>query len=325
MAHEVETGFTARVPAWHRLGNVTEGTLNAEEAIKAAGLDWQVEMKPVYVEVRPGEIVPDPDRRAVVRSTDGKILGNHGTSYVPCQNEVLTEAAQAILDQLRESEGVDDGIDTAWALREGRHVNVTIALPEDATINGDVHHAYLTLSNSHDGTRAVRATASAIRVVCANTQRLSDIMGVSFSLRHTMQLNGYDFAAQAVKALDLTNASIRAFRKEVEQLQNLDLSFGEAAKVFDTVTGVGDTDLGKGAITRRENARQTIEDIYRMSTTIGDFTGTAWGVVQAVNEYEQWFSPRKGGEAGRLDRLGRLAIGLTTDPMTEQAKRLVLA
>ena len=42
MPHEIETMFSARIPAWHKLGTVTEGALNSADAIVQAGLDWTV-------------------------------------------------------------------------------------------------------------------------------------------------------------------------------------------------------------------------------------------------------------------------------------------
>ena len=50
MSHDInvneETGkasvFVVKDPAWHGLGQVVENALNAEQAIEAAGLDWDV-------------------------------------------------------------------------------------------------------------------------------------------------------------------------------------------------------------------------------------------------------------------------------------------
>ena len=49
MAHNVETMFYAgREKPWHGLGRQVHEALTAEEAIKMAGLDWNVIQYPVY-------------------------------------------------------------------------------------------------------------------------------------------------------------------------------------------------------------------------------------------------------------------------------------
>ena len=47
MPSEVETMFSANIPAWHRLGVVTKGALTSTEAIEKAGLDWTVTLNPL--------------------------------------------------------------------------------------------------------------------------------------------------------------------------------------------------------------------------------------------------------------------------------------
>ena len=48
MSHEVENMFTVAVPAWHRLGTVLENAPSLDEALPAAGLDWDVISRPLF-------------------------------------------------------------------------------------------------------------------------------------------------------------------------------------------------------------------------------------------------------------------------------------
>ena len=69
MAHEVETMFSARELPWHGLGTVTEDVLTAKEAIETAGLDWEVELRSLFVSLPGGNRKKIEDRKAVMRTT----------------------------------------------------------------------------------------------------------------------------------------------------------------------------------------------------------------------------------------------------------------
>lgn len=73
--------YAGEVP-WHRLGTKLEEPATAQEAIEAAGLNYLAELK----QIQTGDGTPVPQRRAVVRSDTGDVLGVVGTSYVPVQN-----------------------------------------------------------------------------------------------------------------------------------------------------------------------------------------------------------------------------------------------
>ena len=81
--------YTGEVP-WHGLGTKVEGLTTASEAIKAAGLDWDVVLKPVHFDSLNSdgdrELVNIPKSRAVVRSTDDRFLGLVSNQYKPIQN-----------------------------------------------------------------------------------------------------------------------------------------------------------------------------------------------------------------------------------------------
>ena len=47
MPANVETMFYTRVAPWHGLGVCVEETLNSQEALVAAGLDWNVIQRPL--------------------------------------------------------------------------------------------------------------------------------------------------------------------------------------------------------------------------------------------------------------------------------------
>ena len=146
---------------WHLLGKGLDKPPTIAEGIVQGGLDWEVATKRLVIT---GTDVEAP-AYATVRSCDQAILGIVGTSYVPVQNKDAFAWFQPWLDA-----GLVE-LETAGALKGGRHVWVLAKIVADPVeiVAGDPVNRYILLSNTHDGTRMVRAGFVAIRVVCDNT------------------------------------------------------------------------------------------------------------------------------------------------------------
>ena len=65
--------------------------------------------------------------------------------------------------------GSDLYFETAGSLWGGRRVWCLARLPEYVELGGDQSATYIYVANSHDGSMAVTAAATPIRIVCANT------------------------------------------------------------------------------------------------------------------------------------------------------------
>lgn len=199
MAHYFESGFFVRQKAWHGLGTVLLKTpRDTREALQLAGLDWHVNLAPVFCGTEQ-PLLECPDARAMVRSLhqrDGSVkddvLGIVGTRYAPLQNVDAFRWFDPLL-----AEG-DCALEAAGSVKEGRHVWVLARIATDPVQVGrkvdDIANPYLLLSNSHDGTRAVTVAFTPIRVVCWNTlsaaNRMADkASSSSHKVRHTRSAN----------------------------------------------------------------------------------------------------------------------------------------
>lgn len=181
MPHELATtnDQTAMMYAgespWHGLGTQLYEPATAAEAIEAAGLSYEVDLKSIETD----DGIPIPQRKAVIRTDSNQVLGVVGNSYQPVQNHQCFEFLDAV---------VQDGrlrYHTAGALGKGERVWMLAKLPGEIRIKDseDVTDQFLLLSNSHDGSSALRVYFTPIRVVCANTlgmaERKSRGQGVS--------------------------------------------------------------------------------------------------------------------------------------------------
>lgn len=280
MAHMVETMAYVGETPWHGLGQKLDRAPSIEEGLRAAGLDWGVRTEPVYLE--DGRTAP---AQATVRETDGRILGAVGPSYTPLQN---VEAFRWF-EPLVESGDVE--LHTAGSLQEGRKVWVLakIAGQHAEVAKDDPVDNYVLLSNSHDGSRAVRVGFTPIRVVCWNTLSLAQDAEASKLIRvmHT---------SHVVENLDLLRETIdvgkRQFEATVSQFRELqkrkmnkrDLR-KYVAKVFDLKLRLPkDATAGqKAAVKRAEGTVQDVFELFREGR--GNQGQTAWDAYNAVTEY----------------------------------------
>ena len=162
--------FSVRARPWHGLGTVIDTAPTIADAIKLAGLDWRVELEPNYTYLD-GAWVETPSQSVikVERLADGSdfrsVLGSVGPAYTPLQNVDAFKWFQPWLDA-----GVAT-LETAGSLDGQRRVWVLARITRDPiVVSGDDEvAAYVLLAHAHDGSLAVRAGLTPIRVVCHNT------------------------------------------------------------------------------------------------------------------------------------------------------------
>jgi phage/plasmid-like protein (TIGR03299 family) len=182
MSHDIEVFrsgqaafFSARQPAWHRLGTVTTNALSAEEALETALLgNWNVMKRPVFTTSPTGEPIPIKGKYATVRrnpspgSTDSDALGIVGEDYEVIQNEEAFSFLTGLADH------GDAVFETAGSLRGGARVFVTMRIPEPMKIaDNDELDLYVAVATGHDGSFAFSAFPTPVRVVCQNTLSLA--------------------------------------------------------------------------------------------------------------------------------------------------------
>jgi phage/plasmid-like protein (TIGR03299 family) len=268
----------ARGVPWHGLGTPVETLMNSAEAIKASGLDWTVDCEPIQTAA--GE--PIDFKRAVVRQSDRKVLGVVGTNYQPVQNADAFDFADGIV--------ADTGshFETAGALDGGRTVFLSMELNgvEPIKVHGDSPvDTFLVLSNTHDGTKAVRATVTPVRVVCKNTLNFAfaGSKGI-FNVRHSGDVKSKMNAAR--DALGITVDYMRRFENVAAALQDLTVNEDRAEAVIRDVFAMSEDLEGATDSKRFANhpATRTME-IYGSAPDLKAFYGTGWGVVNAVAEY----------------------------------------
>lgn len=301
MSHEIVNGstmFSVRETPWHGLGIVVEQAPNAAEAIRLAGLDWEVELN--RLQMADGRKV---DANAVVRKTDGRVLADHvGLGYTPLQNRDSFAWFNPFV------EAGECTYETAGSLRGGSRVWILAQLSRQPVeiADGDMVRKFLLLSNSHDGSLAVRVGFTPIRVVCANTLAMahSKEKGSGNALIRLKHTKGLHVALADIR--DIVNTANQRFEATAEQYRKLAKSKIANRKDLDQYIirslALPVDDKGKLS-TRSQNILQEV--INRGVNGYGSgnpaIRGTYWAAYNAVTEYLSY--DRVGGNDRRLDSL----------------------
>jgi phage/plasmid-like protein (TIGR03299 family) len=328
MAHELETqngvaSFASfREPAWHGLGTVFTEEKTTSEMLAAANLsNWNVRLEDVNI---PTHLSSDKSYQYVVRTnptdnTQTDVLGVVGERYHVLQNEDLFSFGDNILDGGGRWE-------TAGAIRGGRVVFGSLALERETVLdpNGvaDKVKTYLLINTSHDGSIAIQASITPVRVVCANTLNLAlgqtrkkNGIKQSFKIRHTQTANGKVQIAR--ETLGLANSYMDAFDKMAHAMIQQEVTAIDFNKIILAAYPKPEKD-SKGAIKKWENKVDTINDIYTGEFN-GMIAGNAWGAFNALTERLDWYRSARGGNNESL-----LAAASGFDPaITAEKNRLL--
>lgn len=284
--------YTGEVP-WHRLGTELEEPATAREAIEASGLDFRVELKPL--ETTDGTAVPQ--RKGVVRDDTGDVLGVVGNSYVPVQNH----QAFGFLDAVVAEGGLR--YHTAGALGKGERIWMLAKLPSHIRVNGseDVVDKFLLLSNTHDGSTALRVYFTPIRVVCQNTLNLAerDGMGQGIAIMHKGDLHSKIREAQRV--LGLAERFYDDAESKIDFLAQHHPTKAQLQDYFEALYPDRE-DVGNA---RAKKVRETLNRIFE--TGIGldmpGIQGTTWAAYNAVTEWVDHHRPTR--SSNPLERASR--------------------
>ncbi len=286
--------YSARKPAWHRLGTVAREALNAKEALKAAHLDgWDIRKQPLTTVDPQGRRFTVPDRYATVRHNpdpDGPAydtLGIVGKDYHVLQNEDAFEFLTGL---------VDDGeatFETAGALRGGARVFVTMRLPRQVRIAGDDRlDLYVAVATGHDGEFAFHAFPTPVRIVCQNTLSLA-LRGArsSYVVRHDR--GAAPKLAEARSILKVTFDDGDAVGRAAREMLSTPVSEPDFMALVEKHVVTDPEKVTRRSTLDVRGQREDLRHLAFRSPTQEVGRGTAWGAFNALSEWSEWVRPAR--------------------------------
>jgi len=303
MSHGITSNdqmFSVRRLPWHGLGVVLdEYPKSIDEALDKAGLGWKVthgdvlvvktpEWRDDFGTNHPPELISAKGFKANLRDDTGEVLGIVSDDYEIVDNRDALRFLDALI-------GSELHFETAGSLWGGRRVWVLARLPEYIELGGDQSATYVYVANSHDGSMAVTAAATPIRIVCANTLgaalRQSE-QGTSaertFRFRHTGNLQAKFADARRVLGMTINyqeQFKVLADRLALEPISERALE----GRVLRHLWVTDDEAMGARARANRERTIEHVLAIFRGRGIAGDTTGnspgTKWTAFNAIAEH----------------------------------------
>ena len=317
--------FSAKELPWHSIGAVLDSCVTSTDALREAHLDWRVVPTHIYSEgvvtslrlVGGDQQVPFINGfMANVREDTNEVLGVVSDKYRIIQNEDAFKFADDLVG-VREGEAI---YETAGSLFNGRRVFMLLNLPAEKIL-GDEVNKYLCLSNSHDGSGAMRVFTTGIRVVCANTlnMALSGFergIGRGISIRH---MSSADIRQkEALKTYRMADNYFDVLRRFAEQMA------GKKVDVDSLLLKLFPDDPSWTVRQKVNNAdvRMTVRDLCRNKDDLGNHFNDGWGFVNAVADFRSNTKPKR---VTSKSADWRMASFMDGDLVLQKAVDLVLA
>jgi len=281
---------------WDGTGvSVEDGDVRTAQALMGeADLDWKVVERDLYFSPS-GNVVNQEvakTHKAIVRETDGALLGVVGRKWTPLQNHEAFD----FVDKLIEAGALH--YHSAGSFKDGKVIWIQAEFAEAEILPGDLHKKYLMLVSAFDGTFSVRIGETDVRVACWNTFMMA-LMDLAQGLgkkkevriRHTQSLKDKIKAAQeAIKLAHLRSQRTDLFMKALARMNmtsDMWTDFGTRL--------IPDPPEGK----RNARAEKARNELMSLALTgkgqdIPGVAGTGYAALNAVTEYTNFKRSSRG-------------------------------
>ena len=300
MSHEVESlayvsnEQNGRFVPWHGLGTPVGDYMTSAEALEAAGLNWNVDARPVFTD----NGIKIPGYVANTRDSDNSVLGIVSDKYKIVQNV----DAFAFTDSLI---GPECKYETAGSLRNGKSTFMLAKLPEKKIL-GDEFGNYVCFTNTHDGTGAVKVCMTPVRVVCNNTLNLAlNTSKRIWTCKHMGRME--DKLHEAEVTLGLAEQYMDDLSVVAERLANVSLNNDEIRAIVEEMFPMND-DSPERTKANMQKAKTEFMVAYYMPD-IEKFRNTAWGILNACSDFMSHSSPQRNTSTYQERNFERIIYG----------------
>jgi phage/plasmid-like protein (TIGR03299 family) len=292
----------AKASSFFRVGSNVSSSLTSSDAIAQAGLDWSVSAQPIYTGIRTADGDMDyreiVGQRGVVRSDTNDTIGVVGEKYTVIQNHEAFDFFDSIVA------GGKAQYASAGSFSEGRRIFLTADMGEieihNPNLVGDTVQKYLVLTNTHDGSGALQAFFSNVRIVCENTLNMAIRMAKDgIKIKHTR--NAKDRMLEAQRVMQAADRYQDDFMLVANTLAGQSFTLDQMKEYANALMPMK---VDAKVSTRSDNNREELISLFENGK--GNSGKTLWDAYNAATE---WSDHHRGTRLvnGRDESEARLA------------------
>jgi phage/plasmid-like protein (TIGR03299 family) len=282
-------GFTAkRGSAWHYRAsdqgdepNHYEGAIPVED-VRRRLFHWQPvegDLTSTYVTEDGVTQVSDPTRKTIIRPDTGAVLGVFKQGFrIHEYGQWLVSNVETLLDDQL-------SIGSAGLLKGGAVAWVQVEMPETITTpEGVAFRPFLSAATSLDGSLASTYQTGSQVIVCDNTlaASLGEKAAARIKVRHSR--NSMGKIADVRDALQIVHTIADDFAAEVASLCSIKVTDDAWAKFLDAHLNTAG-DKSPRSVALAASAREQLQQLWKHDERVSPWTGTAYGVLAAVNTH----------------------------------------
>ena len=266
-----------RETTWSRIGSDVQNCKDMEQVLKASGLDYTVEKRPIFMSVEgPGTMNWEnvPNRFATVRTSD-----NHPYDVVSDKFEIIQNRdAFDFVNYMGEELSFEKAGETANGM-----VYIIGKLPE-VSILGDAFTPYVLFRNGFNGKTKITAAISPLRIVCQNQ--------FNFAFKNTANAITIRHVRNAEAKLEEARETLRMAADYMKQLNMMAERFATMRISADRMERIvkylfpipEDTAINPFKRKNMEDQRTAFIAAHNADDN-GNFRGTAWGLINAYTDF----------------------------------------
>jgi len=274
----------ARVINFSNIGLNLDKDVTSAEAMKMAGLDWEVEIRPLYATSDEKSYSRIP-YYGTFRSDNGDWLQGIVTDrYASLQNVDAFKFMDSIVEK------AEAKYEAVGSMNHGSRIWILARLPKTIeVVKNDPIFTYILLSNSHDARSSVTATFTSIRMRCENQMRMAlsaKNSRNSVQIRHTSSVKASLLEAQNTfhTALGFFDAEEKVIKKASLTPMDKKMAQEILCESFDPIDHRSYDQLPA----QTQNRIDDISNLFDngIGNSLPKIRNTAYALLNAASEYD---------------------------------------
>lgn len=257
-----------REATWQQIGTDVSKATTVDTVLKEAGLDYDVELRPVFME----NGIKVPNAQVAVRTRDDHPYGIVSDRYSIVQNRDAFDFVNYLTDDVEFEKAGETASGMVWIIAK---------LPEKQIL-GDAFTPHVIFRNSFAGNFTIAAAICPLRHICSNQ--------FNFAFKNTSNTVSIRHIGGMERKLNDARLTLKASYEYMEEIEVMAERYSTTKMSQRQVEMVIDSmfPIKEDASLRKENNVIKLKEKFIEAYNSDDnhhFKGTAWGLINAYTDY----------------------------------------